>query len=141
MYRRHGRSAVRPHGVFCSPSIKYGKVTPFQLASEILFIVRPVIYVSGVLKYSLRSWKPFFAALLTDVMSRGLIGKMNDMTPRQRQEVHRRTFLWLFYLLRSPCFENYTMYPLIKSLSLCEKLPLIGVLFGKEPPWLLLAVS
>lgn len=73
-------------------------VTQLQLTAEILHIIRPALYVTGVLRYSLRSWKPFFMALFADVLSRVVIERSTVLSPRQRQEVY---FISIFVFICS----------------------------------------
>eukprot|EP00474_Spongospora_subterranea_P009881 CRZ10339.1 hypothetical protein [Spongospora subterranea] len=101
-----------------------------HIVAEIFHIIRPAIYVLGVLRYSCSSWIPFMSSLLSDIISRVLVGRISNWTPRVRQEIHRRLFLYLFYLLRSPFFESFTMLPLTNFLALCGNIPWIGIFFG-----------
>ena len=88
-----------------------------DIIGELLYIMRPVIYVFCILKYSFgknvnsnRKWRPFVIAALCDLYSY-VIYMSGNPTLRQRQELSRRRFQWLFYLLRSPFFEKFIQNP------------------------------
>lgn len=112
-----------------------GPVDGKHVGAEVLHVLRPVVFSMGALTFSTKSWIPFMSALLTDVASRALLGRMANLTVRQQQEVHRRCFLWSFYLLRSPFFERFTKIPLARLLSILGRLPLFGVFFGTRLPY------
>eukprot|EP01006_Ploeotia_vitrea_P009911 TRINITY_DN25001_c0_g1_i1.p1 TRINITY_DN25001_c0_g1~~TRINITY_DN25001_c0_g1_i1.p1 ORF type:complete len:419 (+),score=201.68 TRINITY_DN25001_c0_g1_i1:109-1257(+) len=142
MYLVHGRGR-HPHGQFsemCNPTKvprserDANKYTPTrqQVLGEILNIVRPVVYVAArLVSKSDQAWSPFWLSLLTDIVSRALVGRMRDLhSPQQRNEVSRRMALWSYYLLRSPFFDNYTKRPLVRVGAWLTSMPVLGMFFG-----------
>merc|ERR1712096_425488 len=84
--------------------------TTAQVAGEVLFHLRPTIYVAALmLCRKKRSWKPWFVSLIVDLISRGLSqSKLQNLNNRQRQALQGRLVTWLFYLVRSPMFDIAT---------------------------------
>ena len=57
-----------------------------------------------------RSWRPWALSLAVDMASRFLIGSTRNLNEQEKDEVARRTVLWLYYFLRSPFFETLLRY-------------------------------
>jgi len=75
--------------------------------AEILYIIRPVIYVASFLKFGNLSWYPFLISLIMDICSQMMHYSNSIVTIRQRTELSRRRNYWLLYLLRPPFFNKY----------------------------------
>jgi len=159
MYVLHGRStaavitqggAGHPHGRFSAytnpakfrrshdDEVKELTYQPslLQVLSELLNILRPVLYViMQVPALSRHSpWRPFFASAISDIVSRLLAGgnfsgNLTRLTAAQKMEVHRRVSLWWYYLVRNPIFDLATKPALERVRSLVTRVPLIGGLF------------
>src|SRR5262245_45017793 len=73
------------------------------LAAELLWIVRPLAYLLVLFKYGSRSWRPWLVSLAIDVASRQAALRSRHaalFSERERDELARRSVLWLFYVLR-----------------------------------------
>ncbi|MES1914820.1 MAG: hypothetical protein MHM6MM_006849 [Cercozoa sp. M6MM] len=100
--------------------------------SEVLHILRPVIYTWLVSKFSLKSWRPWLIALGVDVIARALRGDVRKLPPRERQELRRRVVQMLCYILREPFFSAVAKRRLLLVVRLLAKLPLLGVFFWNQ---------
>lgn len=112
------------------------------IAGEVLFIMRPLIYVLFIRRYGRRSWTPWFFSLAVDFIGMGLLlhvtrgrkdGKEQKfpLSACERDEVKRRKLLWALYIMKEPFFSKYTRQKLESSQSLVEPVPLIGTLAAK----------
>ncbi|KAJ2025397.1 hypothetical protein IWW57_003391 [Coemansia sp. S610] len=105
------------------------------LVGELLFILRPLIYVIGIRKMGKSDWRPWALSLLIELVSRQMIrtdlgtGK-NSAAERtvERDELSRRKWLFLYYLLRSPFFDRYTESRLTRVAEWCNNKPLLSLL-------------
>ncbi|XP_075423644.1 peroxisomal biogenesis factor 16 isoform X2 [Ascaphus truei] len=77
-------------------------------AAETIHILRPITHLVSLAAWGQRSWKPWMLAAALDVSSLGLLSDTQNLTRRERAEVRRRTLLLLYYLLRSPFYNQYT---------------------------------
>lgn len=82
---------------------------------EVAFILRPLLYVLGVLKWGRRSWKPWFLSLFVDIASLLAIKEgykdgsgRSTMLPLEKKEYHRRLRLLSFYLLKGVFYTKVT---------------------------------
>lgn len=85
-----------------------GRLTPSMptmrsTLGELLWIIRPVIFVILKLRYG-RSWTPWMVGLVVDLISRRL-SKKHDLSGTEEDELSRRKTLLYLYALRSPCYE------------------------------------
>jgi peroxin-16 len=133
------------------------KPSQVQVLAEILHIIRPVIYVAAKLYFDNNSnppissnlnnatnnessnipstnlnssWHPWLLSLFVDILSRSLQRNSANLSPAQRVEISRRTLNWGFYLLRSPMFDSYTQFPLLRISDFLQRLPLLGGLLS-----------
>jgi len=86
---------------------KKGVALKRTIFAEILYIIRPVIYVASFLKFGDKSWSPFIISLFMDIYSQMMHFSNSIVTIRQRTELSRRRRYWLLYLLRPPFFNRY----------------------------------
>ncbi|XP_071831337.1 peroxisomal membrane protein PEX16-like [Apostichopus japonicus] len=84
------------------------ELTGLPLLGEILHISRPVVHLTCLLQWGEKSWKPWLAALTVDLANLILLSKSDQINIVEEKEISRRRLLLLLYLLRSPCFDNYS---------------------------------
>ncbi|KAK6920210.1 Peroxisome membrane protein, Pex16 [Dillenia turbinata] len=112
------------------------------LTGEVLFIIRPLIYVLFIRKYGIRSWIPWFISLAVDLIGVGGFsqvamtwktrkGQNAVLSSSEKDEMKRRKLLWALYLMRDPFFSKYTRQRLEKAEKALEPLPLIGLVTEK----------
>mmetsp|Transcript_11189 Transcript_11189/g.45536 ORF Transcript_11189/g.45536 Transcript_11189/m.45536 type:complete len:367 (+) Transcript_11189:151-1251(+) len=94
-------SADLPEAEQYTPSMP----TRDTVIGELLHIFRPLIYVLLVVRYGRRKWKPWIVSLVVDMLSRYFTRK-GPLNEYERETSNSRTLAWLFYLARSPCYEQ-----------------------------------
>jgi len=84
------------------------EVTLRSALGEVLWTLRPLLYLAALYRYGTRSWTPWLLSLATDALSRRLtLPSRGRLTKSEEAETSRRLLLWAFYLLRSPFFERF----------------------------------
>ncbi|KAG8391738.1 hypothetical protein BUALT_Bualt01G0218300 [Buddleja alternifolia] len=110
------------------------------LMGEVMFILRPLIYVLLIRKYGTRSWFPWLTSLGVDLVGNGIISFVTSLRRNNKEfrlsnleknELKRRKLLWMLYLMRDPFFTKYTRQRLDGTQKLLEVIPLIGLLTEK----------
>ncbi|KAI8340870.1 peroxisome membrane protein [Chlamydoabsidia padenii] len=115
---------------------------------ELLYILRPLIYVLCILKYGQKSWKPWLYSLLTELGSQMALRKAftlddnsrhNNMMPLEKQEMSRRTQQIWFNLVRGAFYTHITRPYLEQYCNRLESKPILhlaaGVLRDYLPLW------
>ncbi|KAI9506853.1 peroxisome membrane protein [Coemansia spiralis] len=104
------------------------------LAGELLFILRPLLYVIGIRKLGKSDWRPWALSLLVELASRQMIRTdlhANGESPArtvEKDELSRRKWLFLYYLLRSPFFDRFTESRITRIAEWCNNKPLLSLL-------------
>nr|XP_027108210.1 peroxisome biogenesis protein 16-like [Coffea arabica] len=104
---------------------------------EVMFVVRPLLYVLLIRKYGTRSWFPWVMSLGVDLIGNGILsavavsrnsrkGPLFYLSNDERDELKRRKLLWALYLMRDPFFTKYTRKRLDHTQKLLEPVPVIG---------------
>lgn len=110
------------------------------LMGEVLFILRPLIYVLLIRKYGARSWLPWLASSVVDLIGNGSSSLVSVLwrnskgfhfSNLENNELKRRKLLWALYLMRDPFFTKYTSQRLARAQKLLEPVPIIGLLTEK----------
>ncbi|GER31280.1 shrunken seed 1 family protein [Striga asiatica] len=110
------------------------------LTGEVMFILRPLVYVLLIRRYGARSWLPWLTSLLVDLIGHGIISTVTvssrlskdfKLSTIEKNELKRRKFLWALYLMRDPFFTKYTRQRLDRTEKLLEPIPIIGLLTEK----------
>ncbi|KAM4721977.1 peroxisomal biogenesis factor 16 [Rhinophrynus dorsalis] len=86
--------------------------------AETVHILRPVTHLVSLAVWGQKSWKPWLLAATLDIGSLSLLSDTRNLSRRERGEIKRRTFLLLYYLLRSPFYNQYTETRLLLLLRL-----------------------
>lgn len=100
-----------------------------QFYAEVLYVIRPLLHLPCMFVLGEKSWKPWFLACLADVASLSLHTKCNQsLTSSEKTEISRRMVLMMFYLLRSPFYDQFTKLKVITVLdSLNRNVPFVSV--------------
>ncbi|GAB4844414.1 hypothetical protein Ancab_037778 [Ancistrocladus abbreviatus] len=113
------------------------------LTGEMLFILRPLIYVLFIRKYGVRSWIPWLVSLAVDFIGMGALSRATKsqqggkearqilLSPSEKDELKRRKVLWALYLMRDPFFCKHTRKRLESAQKVLEPVPVIGLLTEK----------
>ncbi|KAG0053097.1 Peroxisomal membrane protein pex16 [Gryganskiella cystojenkinii] len=118
---------------------------------EYLFVLRPLIYVLAMRKYGQKSWYPWLLSLSIELASRvslktflsnrsgGPAGRGSSGTALEKDEMKRRLWLMLYYVLRSPFYDRFTKERLHNFCESASKKPLISLVAGivrdYQPLW------
>ncbi|KAL6060493.1 hypothetical protein QOT17_013521 [Balamuthia mandrillaris] len=101
----NGRTEVH-HG-----DLELTPVGPIEMViGELLWTLRPMIYLVGMWLFGRKSWLPWLLSLGVDVTSAHYSSQANAktrLTEQEQEELSRRRGLWLYYLVRSPFFEAF----------------------------------
>ena len=113
-----------------------GKLLSILLNSDILHIIRPVVYVFLVMKHGKKSWIPIKISFAMDIIIiflvfLKLIGAQKLRSIERRDLTRRNITSLLKYLIRDPIFENFTLKVLLKIFSI-TRIPeaLFGILLS-----------
>ncbi|KAG0291140.1 Peroxisomal membrane protein pex16 [Dissophora globulifera] len=110
-------SKVLTPDVVRKPRDLLGMLNGIGALGERLFILRPLIYVLAMRKYGQKSWYPWFISLALELVSRTSIkhflgsrggARGGSGTPLEKDELKRRLWLLLYYVLRSPFYDRFT---------------------------------
>jgi peroxin-16 len=70
---------------------------------ELIWIFRPLIYLYALFKHGPKSWRPWIYSLIVDIGSWKLqSGSASSFNSLELEELGRRRFLWVLYLVRAP---------------------------------------
>ncbi|KAJ7630902.1 peroxisomal membrane protein PEX16 [Roridomyces roridus] len=97
--------------------------------AEILYIIRPLVYVSLLVSDDRRSNRPLIAALVLELLSRNLRRTPPPSAALERFEYARRDRDMIWYLLRGSIWESYTRPKLQSFADATAQTPIVG-LFG-----------
>eukprot|EP00808_Paulinella_micropora_P027656 g30565.t1 len=146
MYAQAGR-AEGPHGRFKAEEATSNprasslwQPPPHEVVGEVLFHLRPLLYVLMFLWFNRRHSKenskpggsmyPWVLSLLVECVSRLLLPSSKELTGPLQQEMLSRNQSFLFYLVRSPVFERFSKPQILYLQSLLRKFPLGSLLGG-----------
>ncbi|XP_077246575.1 peroxisome biogenesis protein 16-like [Tasmannia lanceolata] len=114
------------------------------VTGEVLFILRPLIYVVFVRKYGVRSWIPWLLSLAVDLTGTGILSHVTNLglssrsienpfplSTFEKNEVKKRKLLLAFYLMRDPFFSKYTRHHLENTEKLVITVPLARFIAAK----------
>lgn len=79
-----------------------------RFMAEILYIMRPLCHLGAVFIFSAKSWTQFLVPLILDCLSLLLMNGTKFMSKSQKNEMRRRTILFLHYFIRSPIYDLYS---------------------------------
>ncbi|XP_048402068.1 peroxisomal biogenesis factor 16 isoform X2 [Stegostoma tigrinum] len=83
-------------------------LTQQEILAESLYITRPLVHLLALGMWGQKSWKPWLLSGIVDIASLSLMRDPKEMRQSERAELRRRTFLLLYYLLRSPFYDCYS---------------------------------
>ncbi|KAG1663198.1 Peroxisomal membrane protein PEX16 [Nymphon striatum] len=100
-----------------------------SIRGELIHVMRPLIHLSTLYCFGSLSWKPFLIAFLSDVVSLKILSRQRQaMNKLEKKELDRRKVNLLFYVLRSPFFNQYTKKRILGCMrKFSDNIPLIGI--------------
>ncbi|KAJ7900308.1 peroxisomal membrane protein PEX16 [Mycena olivaceomarginata] len=117
-------SSVKPSHSLLKPLSSYR-----DWLAEVLYILRPLAYVSLLASDKRRSNRPLVTALILELISRNLRRAPPPSAALERSEYARRDRDMVWYLLRGSIWESYTKPKLESFADMTLQTPLVG-LFG-----------
>lgn len=109
--------------------------------AETLYILKPIIHLSGCALFGYKSWRSWLIAVIIDFMSlRIYLKNRSKLTKIQKVEISRRIISIVLYLLRSPFYDrcsrdkiNALLNTLIKHIPFTKGV--VGSLRDYIPYW------
>ncbi|CAG8534310.1 28455_t:CDS:2 [Racocetra persica] len=98
------------------------KLHSFGKLGELLYILRPLIYVIALQKYGNKSWRPWLLSLIIELSTiiltnsfykKHIPGGYRWLSTLEKEERKRRIKQFFFYILRGPFYEHLTRYQLL----------------------------
>jgi peroxin-16 len=80
---------------------------PNKTIAELLYILRPLIYLWALLTHGRKSWRPWLLGIGIDIASQMCLGNPFSLSRGESEELTRRRVQLLFYLFRSPLLEKW----------------------------------
>uniref|UniRef100_A0A3Q3WNV5 Peroxisomal membrane protein PEX16 n=1 Tax=Mola mola TaxID=94237 RepID=A0A3Q3WNV5_MOLML len=119
------------------------KPTPLSLQetlAESVYIGRPLVHLLCLGLCGNQSWKPWLVSGVLELSSFAVLNEKKFQNQYERAEMRRRTFLLLYYLLRSPFYDKYSERKILFLLRLlADHIPGIGLvarpLMDYLPTW------
>ncbi|XP_029311505.1 peroxisomal biogenesis factor 16 [Cottoperca gobio] len=121
----------------------HSKPTPLRLQetlAESVYIGRPLVHLLCLALCGKQSWKPWLVSGVLELSSFAVLSDRNCQSRWERAEMRRRTFLLLYYLLRSPFYDKFSEEKILFLLRLlADHVPGIGLvarpLMDYLPTW------
>ncbi|XP_020511704.1 peroxisomal biogenesis factor 16 [Labrus bergylta] len=99
-----------------------------ETVAECLFISRPLVHLLSLGLCGKQSWKPWLISGAVELSSFAVLSEAKFQNRWERAEMRRRTFLLLYYLLRSPFYDKYSEEKILFLLRLlADHVPGIGL--------------
>jgi len=93
-----------------------------QIFGELTYVLQPLIHLSSLGIFGIKSWTPWLLSVICDILSQALHwDQMSNLTSEEKHELWRRRQEMVLYLLRSPLYD------------LCTKRLMIGILTMAKP--------
>ncbi|XP_076591280.1 peroxisomal biogenesis factor 16 [Chaetodon auriga] len=111
-----------------------------ETIAESVFIGRPLVHLLCLGLCGKQSWKPWLISGVLELSSFAVLSEAKFQNRWERAEMRRRTFLFLYYLLRSPFYDKYSEEKILFLLKLlADHVPGIGLvarpLMDYLPTW------
>ncbi|XP_028291210.1 peroxisomal biogenesis factor 16 [Gouania willdenowi] len=111
-----------------------------ETVAESVYITRPLVHLFCLGLCGKQSWKPWLVSGVLELSSLTALSDAKFKNGWEKAEVRRRTFLLLYYLLRSPFYDKYSEEKILVLLRLlAEHVPGIGLvarpLMDYLPAW------
>ncbi|CAG8441496.1 13517_t:CDS:2 [Ambispora gerdemannii] len=106
---------------------------------EILYIVRPLIYVIAIRKFGNQSWMPWLTSFSIEALSRILIdmyytreipGGYRWLSSLEKEEYKRRSRQFFYYFLRNPFYSKFTKQKIDAFCNSMSTKPILSLLGG-----------
>ncbi|KAI6650517.1 hypothetical protein LOD99_7568 [Oopsacas minuta] len=108
--------------------VPWSILTQNQLLAEGISIVKPIAHLLSMAAFGETSIKSWFIPLTMDIISLYLMESGGtNFRKRELQELTKRKFNFIFYIMRSPVYDKYFKSKLMSILGyLANRIPLFG---------------
>lgn len=111
-----------------------------ETIAESVYIGRPLVHLLCLGVCGKQSWKPWLISGVLELSSFAVLSDTKFENRWERAELRRRTFLFLYYLLRSPFYDKFSEEKILFLLRLlADHIPGIGLvarpLMDYLPTW------
>ncbi|XP_062243764.1 peroxisomal biogenesis factor 16 [Platichthys flesus] len=97
--------------------------------AETVYIGRPLVHLLCLALCGKQSWKPWIVSGVLELSSFAVLNESRFENRWERVEMRRRTFLLLYYLLRSPFYDKFSEEKILFLLRvLADHVPGIGLI-------------
>ncbi|KAI9220015.1 peroxisome membrane protein [Blastocladiella britannica] len=131
---------------FRSPANLLSRLQGNRSVGELLFILRPLVYVYLLRKHGRQSWLPIAVSAIVEAAAYFLVtrtassrGAATMPTRLERDEYKRRAYNFMFYLLRGPVYDNVSKNVLNSFCETMENKPILrlfsGIVRDYQPLW------
>ncbi|XP_062130577.1 peroxisomal membrane protein PEX16 [Drosophila sulfurigaster albostrigata] len=102
------------------------------LQAEYLYIAKPLVHLAAMGLFGQRSWKQYMVALSIDLYSVHVYRQHRHlMSKQQKLELSRRCVNLLYFLVRSPFYDNYSKSRIERVLGfVAQHVPIAKVVAG-----------
>ncbi|KAM3625798.1 uncharacterized protein V6R79_017729 [Siganus canaliculatus] len=141
--RRWGAPSQKKNNSSLNGEQLHSKPTHLSLQgtlAESVYIGRPLVHLLFLGLCGKQSWKPWLVSGALELSSFAVLNEVKFKNRWERAEMKRRTFLLLYYLLRSPFYDKYSEHKILFLLRLlADHVPGIGLvarpLMDYLPTW------
>jgi len=122
--QRKRRSSMKEEKLHSKPS----HLGLQETIAESVYIGRPLVHLICLGLCGKQSWKPWLVSGVLELSSFAVLSDKKFENRWERAEMRRRTFLLLYYLLRSPFYDRYSEEKILFLLRLlADHVPGIGL--------------
>jgi len=109
-----------------------GSTHGLRRLAEMAYLIRPLLYILLLKRHGQDSWKPWLASLLLEVSTlvTSQVALERKQTVLEATEYKRRSFMLLWYLLKSPLYARWTSHRLDEFVDWSSQKPLIYIVSG-----------
>ncbi|XP_061671681.1 peroxisomal biogenesis factor 16 [Syngnathoides biaculeatus] len=129
--RRHCGAATKKRTQKLMEEKFHTKPTPLRLQetiAETVYICRPLVHLFSLVLCGKQSWMPWLVSAGLELSSFAMLHERIFENRWEREEMRRRTFLLLYYLVRSPFYNRYSQEKIFFLLQLLAKnVPGVGL--------------
>ncbi|KAI8642555.1 peroxisome membrane protein [Parasitella parasitica] len=105
---------------------------------EVLYILRPLVYVLSILRWGKKSWRPWFVSFVIEIVSQIAVRKgyesanngRNHMMTLEKEEFNRRLKVMLLNVMRGAFYLKITRPRLERFCNRTESKPVISMVAG-----------
>ncbi|KAL7301843.1 hypothetical protein TKK_0005450 [Trichogramma kaykai] len=98
-----------------------GALKKSLLIAETMYIVKPLLHLGCLSMSGPKNWNPWLLSFLIDLASLKILNQETRLNREEQEELSRRRFGLLLYILRSPFYDNCSRRRIIALLETVAK--------------------